>query len=112
FDPDEFHLWIALHETTHRLQFTGVPWMQPYFLSLVERGTALGPPDGKAILDALRGAVAEVRAGRNPLSEGGIVGLLATSELLAALREAQALMSLLEGHGDVVMSEAGKTATP
>ena len=36
FPPREFRLWLALHEVTHRAQFTGVPWLRPYFLSLVE----------------------------------------------------------------------------
>ncbi|MEA2534059.1 MAG: hypothetical protein QOJ93_1870, partial [Actinomycetota bacterium] len=36
FPPREFRLWLALHEVTHRVQFTGIPWMRPYFLSLVE----------------------------------------------------------------------------
>ena len=25
FDPKQFRLWLALHELTHRSQFTGVP---------------------------------------------------------------------------------------
>ncbi len=37
FPPEEFRLWIALHEVTHRAQFTGVPWLREHFLSLVER---------------------------------------------------------------------------
>ncbi|MDH3300382.1 MAG: zinc-dependent metalloprotease, partial [Acidimicrobiia bacterium] len=32
FEPREFRLWIAIHECTHRAQFTGVPWLRPYFL--------------------------------------------------------------------------------
>ena len=28
FPPREFRLWLALHEVTHRAQFTGVPWMR------------------------------------------------------------------------------------
>ncbi len=32
FPPQEFRLWIAIHELTHRAQFTGVPWMREYFL--------------------------------------------------------------------------------
>lgn len=112
FPPGEFRLWIALHEVTHRLQFTGVPWMRDYFLSIVERGTEVGTPDVHALLDSLRRAAAELREGRNPLAEGGVIGLLASSDQLATLREAQALMSLLEGHGDVVMSSAGRDEVP
>lgn len=112
FAPREFRLWIALHEVTHRMQFTGVPWMRDHFLGLVEKGTALAAPDANVVLESLLRAAAEIRAGRNPLAEGGVVGLLASSEQLATLREAQALMSLLEGHGDVIMGLAGAGRIP
>jgi len=112
FAPREFRLWIALHEVTHRMQFTGVPWLREHFLGLVERGTSMATPDAKVVLDALRRAVTELREGRNPLADGGVVGLIASSEQLATLREAQALMSLLEGHGDVVMGLAGADRIP
>ena len=112
FASSEFGLWIALHEVTHREQFTGVPWMRDYFLGLIEKGSAMNAPDASTILDALRRAVTEIRAGRNPLAEGGVIGLLANSEQLATLREAQALMSLLEGHGDVVMSGPAAQSIP
>src|SRR5690606_16547916 len=36
FPPREFRLWLALHEVTHRAQFTGIEWMRPHFLSLVK----------------------------------------------------------------------------
>ncbi len=112
FPPAEFRLWIALHEVTHRMQFTGVPWMRGYFLDLVERGTSMVTPDASTVLESVRRAAAEMRAGRNPLAEGGVVALVASSEQLATLREAQALMSLLEGHGDIVMSRAGRELVP
>ncbi len=112
FEPREFRLWIALHEVTHRMQFTGVPWLRGHFLGLVERGIEVGAPDGRVVLDSLVRAASELRAGRNPLADGGIVGLLASSEQLVTLREAQALMSLLEGHGDVVMGLAGAGSLP
>ena len=35
-EPADFRLWVCLHEETHRVQFTGVPWMQDYFRSLVD----------------------------------------------------------------------------
>jgi len=36
FAPREFRLWLALHEVTHRAQFTGIPWLRGYFLGLVD----------------------------------------------------------------------------
>ena len=37
FPPEEFRLWLALHECTHRAQFTGVPWLRDHFLGLVNK---------------------------------------------------------------------------
>jgi coenzyme F420 biosynthesis associated uncharacterized protein len=108
FRPRDFRLWIAIHEVTHRVQFTGVPWMRDYFLSLVHQVLGLVDPDPRTFMRALAGAVEEMRNGRNPLDEGGLVMLLATPEQRGVLAQVQALMSVLEGHGNVVMSELGR----
>ena len=112
FPPREFRLWLALHEVTHRAQFTGVPWMRPYFLSLIDSSLAAFDPDPKRFVAALSRAVDAARAGRNPLDEGGLVTLLAGPEQHAVLQRIQGLMSLLEGHGDVVMGRAGAGRIP
>ena len=112
FPPREFRLWLALHEVTHRLQFTGVPWMRPHFLSLVEGCFVNVDPDPKRFLEALKRAVDEVRAGRSPLADGGLVALLAGPEQKAMLDQVAGLMSLLEGHGDVTMDRAGADLVP
>ena len=74
FAPREFRLWIALHELTHRAQFTGVPWMRAHFLDLVERSVAIASPDPRQVLDALgrrpsRSAPAATRS-PSPASSG------------------------------------------
>ena len=112
FPPREFRLWLALHEVTHRAQFTGIPWMGGHFKSLVDGLLSAVDPDPRRFIDALRRAVDEVRAGRNPLDEGGIVALLATPEQQETMRKVQGLMSLLEGHGDVTMDRAGADRIP
>ena len=71
FDPREFRLWIALHELTHRAQFTGVPWLRAHFLDLVERSVAIASPDPRQLLDALGRMAVDIRSGRNPLAESG-----------------------------------------
>ena len=112
FPPREFRLWLALHEVTHRLQFTGVPWLRPHFLSLVDQTLGGVDPDPKRFLAALKRAVDEVRAGRNPLDEGGLVALLASPEQQVVLGQVSGMMSLLEGHGDVTMDRAGADRIP
>lgn len=112
FPPREFRLWLALHEVTHRAQFTGVPWMGEHFRGLVEGTVSAIDPDPRRFLSALSRAVDEIRAGRNPLDEGGIVALLAGPDQRAVLQKVQGLMSLLEGHGDVTMDRAGAGLIP
>jgi coenzyme F420 biosynthesis associated uncharacterized protein len=107
FRPRDFRLWIALHELTHRAQFTGVPWLRDYFLGLVGELVGGAEPDPKRLLAAVARAVDEVRQGRNPIDEGGMVSLFATDEQRETLARVQALMSLLEGHGNAVMNRLG-----
>ena len=66
FEPSEFRLWLALHEVTHRLQFTAVPWLRDHFVGLVSEllGPLSGDPAGLAEL--VRRTTDELRAGRNP----------------------------------------------
>jgi len=112
FPPREFRLWLALHEVTHRAQFTGVPWLRGHFLSLVERSLDAVDPDPKRFVNALRRWVESSREGRNPLEDGGLVALLASPEQGEVLRSISGMMSLLEGHGDVTMDRAGRGRIP
>jgi putative hydrolase len=82
--------------------------MKGYFLSLVESTLGLIEPDPKRLVRALERAAESARRGRNPLDDGGIVGLLASDEQRAVIEQVQALMSLLEGHGNVVMDRLGR----
>jgi coenzyme F420 biosynthesis associated uncharacterized protein len=108
FRPRDFRRWIAIHEVTHRAQFLGVPWMHDYFLGLVHEVLSQVDADPRKIVAALVRAAGELRRGQNPLDDGGLVVLLATPEHRAALAKVQALMSVLEGHGNRVMNELGQ----
>ncbi len=67
FPPRQFRLWLALHEVTHRCQFTAVPWLRDHFLSLVDTGLEPMVGDPHHLAEALRRAADEMRAGRSPL---------------------------------------------
>ena len=108
FDPAEFRQWLALHEVTHRAQFTGVDWMRPHFIGLVESVLDSVEPDPKRIAEAARRALEARRRGEDPLAGGGLMTLFASEEQIVTLDQLAGLMSLLEGHGDVVMDRAGE----
>src|SRR3954447_11889418 len=112
FPPREFRLWLALHEVTHRAQFTGISWLRPHFLSLVEKSLDAVDPDPKRFLVAMRRVAESMREGVNPLDDGGLVALLATPAQRETLDKVGGLMSLLEGHGDVTMDRAGAGLIP
>ncbi len=112
FPPREFRLWLELHEVTHRAQFTGVPWLRPHFLSLVDQTLGAVDADPARILHALRRVAEGLRTGKNPLADGGLAHLLATPEQAEALQQVAGMMSLLEGHGDVTMDRAGAGLIP
>jgi len=107
FRPVDFRLWIALHEVTHRAQFTGVPWLRDYFLTQVHELVGGLDPDPGMMFAAIGRATEAVRQGRSPVGERGLVGLLGSEEQQQAMDRMQALMSLLEGHGNAVMNQLG-----
>ncbi len=112
FDPSQFRLWLALHEVTHRAQFTGIDWMRPHFLGLVESTIDSVEPDPKRLALAARRVLEARRNGEDPLATGGVMALLASEAQLDTLQRLSGLMSLLEGHGDVTMDRAGEGLIP
>jgi coenzyme F420 biosynthesis associated uncharacterized protein len=113
FPPREFRLWLALHEVTHRAQFTGVPWLREHYLGLVATALSAADPDPSRLVSALRDVLRQDGARRSEaLAQGGVLGLVATPEQREALAAIGGLMSLLEGHGDVTMNRAGRGHVP
>ena len=105
--PSDFRFWIALHEATHRAQFVGVPWIRSYFLSLVTELVGSAAPTPGRIGRLVAEVVDAGRQGRPLIDDTGLLGLLATPEQRQTIDRVQALMSLLEGHGHVVMDRIG-----
>lgn len=106
-DPTDFRLWVCLHEETHRVQFTAVPWMREHLFAQIEALAETVEPqsfleDGlKRLGDAVKGA------GRSSL-----VDLMGTPEQKEILDRVTGMMSLLEGHADVVMDGVGPQVIP
>jgi coenzyme F420 biosynthesis associated uncharacterized protein len=102
FEPRDFRLWLCLHEVAHRVQFGGVPWLRPYLQNMIDGYLASIELDGRKLIQTIRRAREEaVRGGSREL---GVVFFLMTPEQRETFRRMQAVMSLLEGHGNYVMA--------
>jgi coenzyme F420 biosynthesis associated uncharacterized protein len=110
FPPGEFRLWLALHEVTHRAQFTGVPWLRAHFLGLVQQVVGTIEPDPERLVRALKEAVRGRSA--QAFRDGGLLQVFAPPEQREVLARIAGMMSLLEGHGDVTMDRAGHDRVP
>ena len=111
-DPHDFRLWVCLHEETHRVQFTAVPWMREHLFGQIQEFAETMEPAGLLedglgrVLDGLRNARSSGSSGASLID---VVGTPQQKELLDRLT---GVMSLLEGHADVVMDGVGPTVIP
>lgn len=112
FVPDDFALWVAVHEVTHRYQFAGVPWLKQHFFGLLEGYLASVEIDSRVLSQRLATAARRLVKGNVPPEERNPVYLLASDEQKAALDRIQALMAVVEGHGNFVMDAVGENEIP
>ncbi|MEE1621409.1 zinc-dependent metalloprotease [Zafaria sp. Z1313] len=126
-EPDDFRLWVCLHEQTHRVQFAAAPWLRDHLREnigaltsgLLDKADGLGERLKAAAREAL-----DARAGRAPASspedaagEGkgsgpALLTALQDPEDQAVMSHLTAVMSLLEGHANVVMDAVDASIVP
>jgi len=112
-DPGDFRLWVCLHECTHRLQFSAVPWLGDHLNSRVEALVNALELDPKVLRDRLAAAVRELaKAARGDDSGQGLLALIQGAQSKAIMDEITALMSLVEGHAEYVMDAVGPEVVP
>src|SRR5215203_1600909 len=57
--PGDFRLWVALHEVTHRVQFTAVPWLRGHMRSLIDEFVDATDLDSSALSSMVTEAFSE-----------------------------------------------------
>ena len=112
FVPEDFSLWVAVHEVTHRFQFEGVPWLRPRFLELVHSYLGSVELDAKGLAQRLGTAARKMISKETPVEERNPIYLLASDEQRALLDQIQSLMAVVEGHGNYVMDSVGEAVIP
>jgi len=111
--PRDFRLWVCLHEVTHRVQFTAVPWMRNHFLGQVQAFAQAADTGGEQLAERLRnGLSALADSVRNPESRASIIDLVQTPEQKRIIEQLTCLMTLVEGHAEFVMDGVGPEVIP
>jgi coenzyme F420 biosynthesis associated uncharacterized protein len=111
-DRDTFFDWIVLHELTHVVQFTGVPWLREHLGGLL-----------RTYLDTLDVQIKAGAAGGLPsmpnipelverFREGGLVALISSREQRELLDQLQPVMAVIEGYSEHVMDALGVELVP
>ncbi|MGY2083028.1 zinc-dependent metalloprotease [Blastococcus sp. SYSU DS0539] len=115
-DPSDFRLWVCLHEVTHQLQFTGVPWLTGYLEGQIAEFVAATDltPDvlRDRLQDVLRSVADAVRGGSGDGEPEGLMALVRDPAQRAVLDRVTAVMSLVEGHAEYVMDGVGPDVVP
>ena len=158
-DPEDFRLWVCLHEQTHRVQFAAAPWLREHMLGLISRLPQQLEGGGAELLERLlegaaeavrsltdrsrrtggeAAATAENDAAAPPNGGGGAqsgrnvepaedaehaesaeerlpthrIASLLDGPAAGAFSDLTAIMSLMEGHANVVMDAVGPETVP
>ncbi|MDR1710922.1 MAG: zinc-dependent metalloprotease [Propionibacteriaceae bacterium] len=95
-DPEDFRLWVCLHEETHRFQFGHAPWLTGHILNSI-----------KQLLDA-EGEVSWPKKS----DRSSLLDMVMSPEQKAQFDQVSAVMTLMEGHADVMMDRVGVQVLP
>ncbi|WP_309123634.1 zinc-dependent metalloprotease [Arthrobacter sp.] len=123
-EPADFRLWVCLHEQTHRVQFAAAPWLKDHMMEHISKLTVGLADKADTLAERLANALKSLpsRGQQNnqeqhdddgvPPRDGGILSLLQDPEDKARLSHLTAVMSLLEGHANVVMDAVDSSIVP
>ena len=111
-DSHDFRRWVCLHEETHRVQFTSVPWLRGYVQGMMTEFLLASDLDAGAMLERLRSAAGAVAGAVRGGDGDSLMEAIQTPVQRALLDKLTAVMTLVEGHGDYVMDAVGPQVVP
>ncbi len=113
-DAAELLEWVALHEVTHAVHFSSVPWLGPHLGGLARTLIEETPLslEGSQLLGGARHALTDPRGWITELRGADPVTLLAPPEARATIAAVQATMALVEGYAEHVMDAAAGELGP
>jgi len=112
--PHDVLEWVALHEVTHAVHFTSVPWLGDHLGGLARtllEDTPLSL-EGSELLGGARRALGDPRAWITELRASDPVTLLAPPQARETIAAVQSTMALVEGYAEHVMDAAAGELGP
>jgi coenzyme F420 biosynthesis associated uncharacterized protein len=108
-DAREFRTWVALHEVTHRFEFTR-EWTLPYLRGLLDDFLSTLRVDVEGLRSRLESLDPSEPEAMQRMLEGeeGLFGTVLDDEQRIKLGRIQAFMSSAEGYADHVMHAIGR----
>jgi coenzyme F420 biosynthesis associated uncharacterized protein len=129
-DRDELIAWVAIHEITHAVQFSGAPWLREHLggmlgelidglhLAVGGRTSNGDAPDGANGTGAAPGrgsrlpSPGELRELLERARRGELLRLTLGEQRWQLVERMQAAMSLIEGHAEHTMDAVGAEVLP
>jgi coenzyme F420 biosynthesis associated uncharacterized protein len=111
-DSQELVSWVAIHEITHAIQFSGAPWLREHLAGMLREmieGMQVNISLG-ALLRAPSGA--DLRSLVERLRRGELLRVALGEGRWKLVERMQATMSLIEGHAEHVMDAVGAEVLP
>jgi coenzyme F420 biosynthesis associated uncharacterized protein len=111
-EDEEFMTWVTLHEVTHAVQFSGVPWLHGYLSGLVRELLQ----SAELRMDSPRKlrlpSTAEIKRVGEALRRGDLIAIVTSHAERATLDRVQAVMAVIEGHAEHVMDAVAPDLLP
>ena len=111
-ESSDLRRWVALHETTHAVEFESIPWLREHMAGLLreylaEAGdTVMNPTRLRERLDSVHSD------GVRGLRLSGLLRMMLTDRQVEIVSRIQALMSVVEGYSNHAMHGTGEYLIP
>ena len=112
--PQQFRLWLALHETTHAFEFEGHPWVREHMNGMIDEYFGFLTQDVEFLKRGMAGVRAIWDRSRNSDDKetGSWIELVMTPEQRRLFARMQATMAVIEGYSNYVMNAVGRRLMP
>lgn len=112
--PDQFRLWLALHETTHAFEFEAYPWVREHMNAMIQEYFTYLTQDIEYLKRGLSGLKAFWERARTSGSGDGSawIEIVMTPDQRRLFNRMQATMSVVEGYSNYIMNAVGRDLMP